>query len=164
MKDHKLSRDKVLGIACLAISIFFGINTRTIRKPINQGDPGGALFPLIGCAILLICGIAMLVRKEEGEAKPFLKGNQWKRAGILFGIYVLIYVCMWLLGTIITSFLTLFVLCMLFTSGKAEGQSRGKRIIKAVIYAALIAGAIYLIYIVGLRMQLPKGLLIELLF
>lgn len=163
MKNFKLSRDKVAGIICLAISIFFAVSSRSIRKPINPGDPGGALFPLIGCAILLICGIAMLVRKEEGDAKPFLKGDQWKRAGMLFGIYVLVYVFMWLLGAVITSFLTLFTLCMLFTSAKTEGQSKAKRIIKSVIYAALVTAAIYLIYIVALRMQLPKGLLIDLI-
>ncbi len=161
MKNFKLSKDKIAGIACLAISIFFGINTRSIRKPLNPGDPGGSLFPLIGCGILLICGIAMLVRKEEGESRPFLKGSQWKRAAILFGIYVLIYVSMWLLGVTITSFLTLFVLCMLFSASKSE-DSKVKRVIKSLIYAALVTVAIYLIYIVALRMQLPKGLIMDL--
>ena len=161
MKNHKLSKDKIAGIACLVISIFFGINTRSIRSPLNPGDPGGKLFPLIGCGILLICGIAMLVRKSEDDDRVFLTKHQWKRALILFLIYVLIYICMWLLGTMITAFLTLFVLCMLFAPAK-EGQKPAVRIIKSVIYAAIVTVAIYLIYVVALRMQLPKGLIMDL--
>ena len=162
MKNYKLSKDRVAGIACLAISIFFGINTRSIRSPLNPGDPGGKLFPLIGCVILFICGIAMLVRKDESSGKEFLSKSQWKRALILFLIYILIYVSMWLLGTIITAFLTLFVLCLLFSPEAKEGQSKLARIIKSVVYAALVTVAIYLIYVVALKMQLPKGLIMNL--
>lgn len=161
MKVHKLHRDHIIGIVCLVISAFFAISSMGIKAPLNPGDPGARLFPLIGCGILCICGIGMLIKKPDiaSEERVFLTKEQWKRALIIFALYILNLLLMWVLGFVIANTVMLMILCLLFTEGRHAEEKKSKIIIRAIIYTALLSAALYLAYDIALNLPLPDGVL-----
>ena len=159
MKTPRLHKDRIVGIACLVISLFFGVASTTIRTTLNPGDPGPKLFPIIGCVILFICGLCLLVKKiDTGEEKVFLTKHQWKRALILFGLYIATFLLLWLFGFIAALVVMLFVLCILFSYNGDAKESWKKQLIRAAIYSVVLSALLYLAYDVALDMSLPKGI------
>lgn len=164
MKKRKFGKDTVVGICCIAVSLLFSWQSRTIRASLNPGDPGPKLFPLIGCGILLICGLLMLLKRpEDKDAAPFLPGVQLKRALLLLGMYFLMFVLMYLFGFLPCVFIMLFVLCcvFLFTSRPEARTQKRKSILRAAVYALVLTAVIYAAYDLLLGLQLPSGKLLS---
>lgn len=164
MKAQKIHRDHIVGVVCLIISVFFAISSQNIKSSLNPGDPGSKLFPLIGCGVLLVCGIGMLIKKPDvaSESRVLLTKDQWKRAITLFALYILNLLIMWIFGFIVANTVMLLVLCLLFTAGTHAELKKSQIVIRAIIYTVFLSAALYLAYDVALNLQLPEGILWDL--
>ncbi len=159
MKQRLLHKDFVVGILCVVVSAFFGWQSMHIRASLNSGDPGGRLFPLIGCGLLFLCGIALLLRKPPEATAAFLTKPQWKRAAILFSLYILNYLLLWLGGFLVAAPVVLAILCYLFTAEDAVREKKVRIIVRSVIYGVAVGGVIYVLYKYVLDAQMPAGII-----
>ena len=156
------TKDRVLGIILLLISLFFFIFTMQQETARFEGDPGPKMFPLIGSVIMAICGIALIVAPEK-EAKVFLTKTQWKAALGLFGVYVLLALLLWLLGFMFAVPIVLFIVTFMLSKLSVKDATVKHRLLISLIFGVVGGAVLYLAYIVGLKAQMPTGLLIELL-
>ncbi|MBR4753547.1 MAG: tripartite tricarboxylate transporter TctB family protein [Lachnospiraceae bacterium] len=151
-------KDRILGIASVLISLWIVMQTMALQVVEKRGDPGSRLFPLIGAAIMLICGLALIIKPGK-ESKQFLTKEQWKSAGIIFGVYCLCVILFWLVGFMIAVPVVLFIITLLFQGQSRPDDPMKKRVIRSLIYAVIAGAAIYVIYVIGLQADLPTGLL-----
>lgn len=154
-----LSRDKLLGVIVVLIAAFFALYTNSLGSTNYVGDPGPKMFPFIGCGIMAICGILLIVRPSKGTQGQFLTRDQLLHALLLFGIYVLYLVLLWIVGYTVTIPIILFIISMMFSFVSDEKASMKKRIITNLIYSIVISAVLYLVFVVVLESQLPKGII-----
>jgi len=153
------TKDRVLGIILLLISLFFFYFTMQQETPRFEGDPGPKMFPLIGCAITAVCGILTLVHPDKKERKTYLTKEELKRAAVLFAHYAAFLVLIWAVGFMITAPVLLFLISYLFSFESRPDDPKGKRILRSAIYAVVVGAALYLLYVTALQTQLPTGAL-----
>ena len=151
-------KDMILGVASVCISLWIVWQTMALQAIEKRGDPGSRLFPYIGAAIMLICGVVLIIKPGQDD-KQFMTKDQWKSAGLIFAVYCLCTFLFWLVGFMIAVPIILFIITFLF-----QGQSRPddpvqKRLIRSLIYAVIAGAAIYVIYVIGLQADLPTGLI-----
>ena len=158
----KNKKDFGLGIAAVLIAAIITYLSMQLRATGYQGDPGPKMFPLIGAAIMFICGVALIVRPEQSSS-VFLTPKQWKSAFIMFGVYVLATLLLYLVGFTVTIPIIFFCLTFLMSKLSLKELSLKKRVIKAVVYAILAGAGVYFAYVVALGAALPKGLLFRLI-
>ena len=156
------TKDRVLGVILLLISLFFFYFTMQQETARFEGDPGPKMFPLIGCVLTSVCGVLTLVHPEKKEGKTYLTKEEFKRAAKLFGLYAAFLLLIWALGFMITAPLLLFAISVLFSYESRPDDPIGKRLIRSAIYAIIVGGALYLLYVTALQTQLPKGALWQL--
>ncbi len=156
------TKDRVLGIILLLISLFFFIFTMQQEPARFEGDPGPKMFPLIGCVLTGVCGILTLVHPEKKEGKQYLSKDEAKRAAKLFGLYAAFLVLIWGVGFMITAPVLLFAISYLFSFESRPDDPTGKRILRSAVYAVIVGAALYLLYVTALQTQLPKGALWQL--
>ena len=155
----KLQKDRILGIIALAIALIAGIGASRIPPPIYEGDPGSAVIPYFGVFILVVCGIVLLIKPDKSEPRKYLTKEEWKRAFVIFAIYVLYFILLWILGFVPTIPIITFVLTFVLTGAGNEKVPVGKRIIKSLIFAVIASAVIIAIYKYGLRAALPRGMI-----
>ena len=158
----KNKKDFGLGVFCIlfaALIIYMSVQLKTTNY---EGDPGPKMFPLIGSVIMAVCGIALIVAPEK-EAKVFLTKEQWKAAFGLFGMYVGFALMFWLFGFIIAVPISLFIITFMLSKLSVKDATVKHRLIISLIYGVVGGAVLYLAYVVGLKTQMPTGLLFELL-
>ncbi|MCW1934914.1 tripartite tricarboxylate transporter TctB family protein [Pararhodobacter zhoushanensis] len=148
-----MNTERPLGAALLAlgaggIAVASQISVRTFNS-----DPGPKLFPIFACAILVICGIGLLLSKPEGEERKLdmaalLRGLNM--AGLMVG-YAL---GLWLVGFHIATLVAVFALYWVIAGAERRGWWRG------LIYAVAVTGAVHLLFAVALNAFLPHGILL----
>ncbi len=153
------TKDRLLGVILLLISLFFFIFTMQQETARFEGDPGPKMFPLIGCVLTAVCGVLTLVHPDKKEKKAYLSKEELKRAAKLFALYAAFLVLIWALGFMITAPLLLFAISVLFSFESRPDDPMKKRLIRSAIYAVVVGGALYLLYVTILQTQLPKGAL-----
>ena len=153
------TKDRVLGIILLLISLFFFYFTLQQETPRFEGDPGPKMFPLIGCVITAVCGILTIVHPDKKERKTYLTKEEFKRAAVLFAHYAAFLVLIWAVGFMITAPVLLFLISYLFSFESRPDDPKGKRILRSAIYAVVVGAALYLLYVTALQTQLPTGAL-----
>jgi len=156
----KLNKDRILGIASILISLWIYYLTTTLPESQYQGDPGSAMFPLIGAVIMFLCGLAVLIKPGKDQ-KVFMTAKQWKAAGVIFGIYILCAVLFWLIGFMFTVPIILFLLTFLMSAQSRPDEPVKKRLIKSIIYAIIAGALVYVAYVIGLQAKLPNGILFK---
>lgn len=153
------TKDRILGVILLLISLFFFYFTMQQESPRFEGDPGPKMFPLIGCVLTAVCGILTIVHPDKTAHKTYLTKEEFKRAAKLFGLYAAFLVLIWGVGFMITAPLLLFAISVLFSFESRPDDPWGKRILRSAIYAVIVGGALYLLYVTVLQTQLPTGAL-----
>lgn len=153
------AKDRLLGLIAILISAVFAYLTSGLPATSYVGDPGPKMFPYIGCILSALCGLILIVRPARGEGKTFMTKDQFLHALLLFGIYVLYYVLLLIFGFTVTAPIILFIISLLFSEVSNPNAPMKSRIIKSLIYAVLLAGVLYLIYVVLLDTTIPKGIL-----
>ena len=161
MKPNSL-KNRILGFISLGLSLWITYLSFQLRATAFEGDPGPRMFPLIGAAILAICGIALIVApgKEEGA---FLTKQQWIACGKLFCMYLLLALLLYLFGFLgcvpVMLFLVTFMLSKLSMSEKTLKQ----RFVTSLIFGIVGGIVLYLLYVKLLDAQMPAGLVFEML-
>lgn len=159
----KMQKDQVLGIIGLLVAAFFTWQSLILPKPMFEGDPGLAMFPLLGCGLIALCSIIIIIKPEKTEGGPFLTGDQWISGLILFGIYLLDCALLYLIGFFITNFIILFIITVMFSRISSEDKRWKSCIIKGLIYSVVGGCLLYVIYIIALDAQMPRGIIWKLL-
>lgn len=151
----KLYKDQVLGMFFLAVSVIFGFFTSRISDSILVGDPGPKIFPAAACILIGLCGLALEIKPEKKEGKPFLSKGEWKRLFSLYGIYLLYWGLLWFAGYKIAIPVILFIVSFLFSRGTKT------RICQIILYTVLVSAAIFVLYVIVMETRLPQGILFE---
>ena len=158
----KNKKDLGLGIFCILFAAVIIYLSMQLKATGYEGDPGPMMFPIIGSVIMAVCGIALIVAPEKNQ-KVFLTREQWKAAGVLFGMYVLFAVLLWLLGFRFAVPIRLFIITFRLSKLSVKDSSVKHRLIISLIYGIVGGAVLYLAYVVGLQAAMPTGVLIELL-
>lgn len=156
MKEKK--KDLTLGILSISFAAFIFANSITMRSTGYEGDPGPKLMPLIGSVVMAIFGIILILHPEK-DGEVFLTRRQWKDVAVLGSTYILMAVCLWLFGFTVTVPIIMFLVTLLLSRISPGEFTLKQRLLKSVIYAAITSAAIYVVYIVLLGAQLPRGIL-----
>jgi len=146
-----MNKDRFLGIIMLAISLLFAYYTTGIKMTSYEGDPGPRLFPYIACFVIGLCGLILVVRKNQTQYKTYLTKEQWKRFWVLFAIYVFNYLMLLWVGYKVAVPVTLTLSCFLFSKGN------GTAAWKKLVYVAAVSVAMYALYVMLLGASLPAG-------
>lgn len=154
-------KDFGLGVVSIVIAALITALSMQLRASGYDGDPGPKMFPMTGAAIILICGIALIIRPGKIAGK-FLTIKQWQSAITMFGVYVGVAVLFFLLGFSVSLPIIAFSLTFLMSRLSLKDLSLKKRIIKSLIYAVIASVCVYLAYVVGLNARLPEGLIFKL--
>lgn len=149
----KFSRDRGTGSICVVIGVLVAYMSSQLPKSIMSGDIGPSVFPYITAAILIICGLVLIVRKNDQEPKPFLQGKQVTRFFCVWGVIIGYVVAMWLLGFVVPTLAMLTIMCMMF------GRESNVPIWQCLLYAVIVTGIIYVGFSVLLNLRLPVGIL-----
>lgn len=149
--QKELNKDRILGLIMLLVSLVFAYYTTGIKQTNIVGDPGPRLFPYVSCFIIGIFSLVLIVRKNKTPYKPYLSWDQWKRYGILFGLYLLNYLALYWLGYKVAIPMTILLTCFLFSKGS------GVAVWKKIIYVAVVSIVMYLLYVKLLEVNLPAG-------
>lgn len=150
-----MTTDKPLGAGLIAfglagIAVTLQINVRTFND-----DPGPQLFPMIGFALLILCGLGMLLsamRATPAAAEPKDKEGL-TRGALMFGLLVLYSVALWLVGYYVATPLMAYAFYHVIAGPKRRVPWRG------AIYALAITGGVHLLFATFLGTLLPRGIL-----
>lgn len=146
-----MNTDKPLGAALIAlgasgIAIASQISVRTFNN-----DPGPKLFPIMACAILIVCGLGLLLQRKSTEADPIL-AEEWQRGALMAALLIGYAVGLWMVGfhlaTLIGGFASYWVIA---------GPER-RRLMNGAIYAVGLTMAVHLVFAVALGAFLPRGI------
>ena len=157
----KNKKDFGLGVFCILFAALIIYLSLQLKATSYEGDPGPKMFPIIGSVIMAICGIALIVAPEK-EQKVFLSWKQWKAAFGLFGMYVGLALLLWLLGFMIAVPIVLFIVTFMLSKLSVKDATVKRRLLISLIYGVVGGAVLYLAYVVGLKAQMPTGLLFEL--
>ena len=158
----KNKKDFGLGVFCILFAAVIIYLSLQLKATGYEGDPGPKMFPIIGSVIMAVCGIALIVAPEKDQ-KVFLTRQQWKSAGVLFGMYVLFALLMWLLGFMFAVPIMLFIVTFLLSKLSVKDSTVKRRLIISLIYGVVGGAVLYLAYVIGLKAAMPTGVLIKLL-
>ncbi len=158
----KNKKDFGLGVFCILFAALIIYLSLQLKATSYEGDPGPKMFPIIGSVIMAICGIALIIAPEK-EQKAFLTWKQWKAAFGLFGMYVALALLLWLFGFMIAVPVVLFIVTFMLSKLSVKDATVKHRLLISLIYGIIGGAVLYLAYIVGLKANMPSGLLIELL-
>ena len=158
----KNKKDFGLGVFCILFAALITYMSLQLKATGYKGDPGPKMFPIIGGVIMAICGIALIIAPEK-EQKAFLTWSQWKAAFGLFGMYVGLALLLWLFGFMVAVPIVLFIVTFMLSKLSVKDATVKHRLIISLIFGVVGGAVLYLAYVVGLRTQMPTGLLWQLL-
>lgn len=159
MQKKFMCRDRILSIILLAVSAFFAIKANNQKASNLMGDPGPKVFPWIGCGILVLCAIYLFIKPKPDGKKMQLSKEEWKRLGLMMGLYLFIVLGTVFFGIMYTLPVALFFISYLFSKSSKPELTKKKRIIQTLIYTVCLSAALYLVYVVLLDVRLKSGIL-----
>lgn len=148
-----LTRDRVIAIIFMLLSVFILINTQTINVPANISEPGARLFPQLAGVGMLICSLGMFFSKQPENQKEFLSKDGWKRLGVVFGALIVYFLGLNFLGFFITTPFCLFGFIYILKSGKQVSP------IVMIATSIIVTLILYYAFTVGFSIALPKGVI-----
>lgn len=151
-----MKRDRATGLIAAILGIVVAIYAYFLPKSEIEGDIGPAIFPYIAAAMLIVCGIILVVRKQDGDSAPFLPETvQKKRFLLMTVVYVLYGILLWAVGFLIATPIACFVLCVMMS---------GKRKIakwKLALFSIIVTAIVYYCFYSLLSLKLPVGRIIR---
>lgn len=152
-----MNTDKPLGAGLILFGIAGIWMTLQLKVRTFNDDPGPQLFPILGFAILILCGLGMLfVVKATGvkSEDPAESRARLIRGTIMSGLFILYSLGLWLVGYYIATPIMVYAFYHVI-AGKG-----GRAIWKGVVYSAAVTGVVHLIFAVFLNTLLPIGILV----
>lgn len=151
-----MKRDRATGLIAAILGIVVAIYAYFLPKSGIEGDIGPAIFPYIAAAMLIVCGIILVVRKQDGDSAPFLPETvQKKRFLLMTVVYVLYGILLWAVGFLIATPIACFVPCAMMS---------GKRKIakwKLALFSIIVTAIVYYCFYSLLSLKLPVGRIIR---
>ena len=151
-----MKRDRATGLIAAILGIVVAIYAYFLPKSGIEGDIGPAIFPYIAAAMLIVCGIILVVRKQDGDSAPFFPETvQKKRFLLMTVVYVLYGILLWAVGFLIATPIACFVLCAMMS---------GKRKIakwKLALFSIIVTAIVYYCFYSLLGLKLPVGRIIR---
>ena len=151
-----MKRDRATGLIAAILGIVVAIYAYFLPKSGIEGDIEPAIFPYIAAAMLIVCGIILVVRKQDGDSAPFLPETvQKKRFLLMTVVYVLYGILLWAVGFLIATPIACFVLCAMMS---------GKRKIakwKLALFSIIVTAIVYYCFYSLLSLKLPVGRIIR---
>ena len=151
-----MKRDRATGLISAILGIVVAIYAYFLPKSGIEGDIGPAIFPYIAAAMLIVCGIILVVRKQDGDSAPFIPETvQKKRFLLMTVVYVLYGILLWAVGFLIATPIACFVLCAMMS---------GKRKIakwKLALFSIIVTAIVYYCFYSLLSLKLPVGRIIR---
>ena len=147
-----MNTERPLGAALLAlgaggIALASQLSVRTFNN-----DPGPKLFPIFACAILVICGLGLILKRPEGDARPMDREAFWRGVTMaaLLGFFAL---ALWLVGFHAASLVAVFALYWVIAGPDRRVWWRG------VAYSVAVTLGVHLLFATALGAFLPRGIL-----
>jgi len=144
--------DKIFGAALVALGtggifVAMQISVRTFND-----DPGPKLFPIFACAILVLCGIGMLLTRSKETAPPF-DPEQWKRGLTMGALFIAYALGLWLTGFYVATLVMVYAFYHVIAGPERRVFWRG------AVYALAVTGGVHLVFAMALNAFLPRGIL-----
>ncbi|WP_171903813.1 tripartite tricarboxylate transporter TctB family protein [Cellulosilyticum sp. I15G10I2] len=148
-----MKKDRLVGIGAILAAIFFFYHTGSIKVPDNIVDPGPRLLPYLAEALMVICGIGMIVESEikNKEEKAYLTKDGWKRMGIAFGVLIAYAIALTYIGFLWATPFMAFVLINMLSGEKKVSLTEN------IILSIVITAGLYLMFAKGFGVMLPQG-------
>ena len=159
---EKSTKNRILGVISLALSAWITYMALNLRATAFQGDPGPKMFPLIGAALLAVCGIVMVVAPGPKEG-VFLTKEQWKACAKLFSMYLLLALLLYLFGFLGAVPVMLFLITFMLSKLSLTNKTTKQRLVTSLIFGIVGGIVLYLLYVKLLEAQMPTGIIIEML-
>lgn len=146
-----LSKDKVVAIVFILLSIFVIVDSQKIVIPQNISEPGGALFPMISGIGMLICAIGIFFTKQPENDKKFLDKDGWKRMGIIFVALIIYFLALNYIGFLVSTPFCLYGFIHILKSGRKVNP-----VIIAIV-SIVTTLILYYSFTKGFAIALPTG-------
>lgn len=151
----KMTRDRATGIMSVVLGAAVAVYAHFLPESGMEGDIGPAVFPYIAAAILVVCGILLIIRKSA-PSEPFLPHKvQKKRFLMMTLLYVLYGILLWAAGFLIATPLVCFALCVMMSG------DRKIRRWKLAVFSVVVTGVVYYCFYTLLSLKMPVGKLIR---
>lgn len=153
-----MNQDKPLGLGLLALGVAGIAHTMTFQVRLFGNDPGPQLFPILGFAMLVFCGVGMLLTaKAEGRKADlsFLSNPNVIRGAQMFGLMAAFSVGLWLVGFYIATPIATYAVYHLIAGPERRVFWRG------ALYAAILTAGVHGVFYGFLNTLLPSGILLN---
>ena len=153
-----MSKNRIIGIILGLVSLLYLYMTSQLPVSRYSTAIGPRVFPYIAAGGLLLCAIGLVFKKETAREKskgPFLSREGWIRVlklSVLLALFPLLFK---FFGFLVAAVFLLYTMITLFDL--EHGESFRK---KAMVTLSVTA-ALYLLFIYVIKIQLPRGDLIE---
>lgn len=149
-----MTNDKPLGAGLIAFGIAGIVVTAQINVRTFNDDPGPQLFPMIGFAILILCGLGMLLTKARAEAQPSAPDPEALGRGVVMAVLMIVYsLGLWLLGYYVTTPVMVYAFYHVIAGPGRRVPWQG------ALYALAVTGLVHLVFAYFLNTLLPTGIL-----
>lgn len=149
-----INKDKAIAACCMVLGIVYLAAALQLPATNLVNDPGPKVFPLIGGVIVIASSLAILLKRYDEAPKATYTKAQWKKAAVMFGVFVLYAVMLWIFGYVIATPIVLLLTSYMFTD---EGVKVA--LWKRILFAAAVTAFIYWIFVKVLVMLLPTGII-----
>lgn len=151
----KLSKDKIVSIIFIALSIIILALTQNVRVLPNLAEPGPRLFPRIAAIGMILCGIGMFLDKGSNDENSgsYLESDGWKRFAIVAVVIAAYVLGLYLIGFVISTPIAMLGFVAVLRSGKKVS------IPASVVIAVATTAILYFVFVKLFAIPLPTGLL-----
>ena len=151
-----MTRDRITGLISIILGGMAAVYAFFLPPSGTEGDVGPALFPYIAAALLVLCGLALAVKKS-GQAPPFFSAPEQVRRFLFITLVYIIYgILLWAAGFLIATQLACFLLCRMMAERGPETAWW-----KHALFSLMVTGIVYYFFYVTLNLKLPVGRIIR---
>ncbi len=149
----KLSKDKIVSLVFMALSVVILILTQNVRVLPNLAEPGPRLFPQIAAIGMILCGIGMFLDKgsSQANAEAYLTGESWKRFAVVFAVIAAYVLGLFLVGFLIATPIAMLGFVAVLRSGKKVSVPA------TVVIAVATTVVLYFVFEKLFAIPLPPG-------
>lgn len=150
-----MTKNKIIGIAGLLISAFYGYGITTLKNPTELFIAGTTIFPIcvtVGAIIFSLWIMMDDVRHPEKKEYMNLDSKVMKTMGIFTGVFVIYIMIFDKIGFLISTIAMLLSILFIFNIGKSQ------RVINIIVGVAFPT-ICYVIFAKLFSISLPRGIL-----